>query len=119
MLSVTRKRRASYEESHFSQPVVILVTAAIGVWFSGYYIRQNPDNVPSKELMVNFLREKGEAYATEKIEDYSVEDLSAIWGQPDGELFGMYGYVWESGEHFFVVYFDPEGLATQVKLGER
>ena len=93
-----------------------LLAAGAGAWLFGYHNRKNLDNIPSRELLVTYLLEKGESYATEKIEGYSVENLTTVWGDPDGELFGMYGYVWESGEHFFIVYFDSDGLATHVKL---
>lgn len=99
--------------------LLLILAAAVCAWFYGYHNHKNLDNVPSKELMVTYLKEKGELYTTGKVEGYSRTALSTIWGEPDGELFGMYGLIWESGEDFFVVYFDSESLATGVKLGQK
>ena len=99
--------------------LLLIGALAAGAWFYGYFSRKNLDNIPSKEWMVTYLSEKGEDYATKKIQGYSVDALTTIWGEPDGELFGMYGYIWEAENRFFVVYFDSDGLAESVKLGER
>lgn len=96
----------------------ILVFAA-AAWFFGYFSRKSLDNIPSKELMISYLTEKGESFAAEKIRGYSVDALTTVWGEPDGELFGMYGYIWDTGDAFFVVYFDSESCAEAVRLGER
>lgn len=99
--------------------LLLVLALAVGAWFLGYFNRKNPDNIPSKELMVSYLSEKGEAYAADKIQGYSVDALTNVWGEPDGELFGMYGYIWDNGNAYFVVYFDSEGCAEAVRLGER
>lgn len=99
--------------------VIAILTAAASAWLYGYHHHKNLDNVPSKVLMLTYLEEKGEDYASETIEGYSLEGLRTIWGEPDGALFGMYGYIWETENGFFVVYFDSDGLAERVKLGER
>lgn len=95
----------------------LILALAVSAWFFGYFNRKNPDNIPSKELMISYLSEKGESYAAEKIQGYSVEALTTVWGEPDGELFGMFGYIWDTGDAFFIVYFDSEGSAEAVRLG--
>lgn len=99
--------------------VLLVASIAVGAWFYGYYNHKNLDNVPSKELMVTYLKENGEEYASEMIEGYPVDGLWEVWGEPDGNLFGMYGYIWEWEEDFFIVYFDSDGIATNVKWGQR
>jgi len=103
--------------THRSLLFLSILALVIGCWFYGYFNRKNPDNIPSKELMVSYLSEKGESYAAEKIQGYSVDALTTVWGEPDGELFGMYGYIWDTGDAFFIVYFDSEGSAEAVRLG--
>lgn len=99
--------------------LLLISTLAASIWFYGYFNRKNPDNIPSKELMVSYLTEKGESFAAEKIQGYSVDALTTVWGEPNGELFGMNGYIWDTGDAFFVVYFDSESCAEAVRLGER
>lgn len=102
--------------------LLILITVlaiTVSAWLYGYYNQKSLDNVPSKSLMLTYLEEKGEDYASAKIEGYSLEGLCSVWGEPDGELFGMFGRIWEAEDSYFVVYFDAEGLAEYVKLGER
>ena len=99
--------------------VLLLIAVSICAWFWGYYNRKNLDNIPSKELMVTYLEEKGETYASGKIEGYSLDALTYIWGEPDGALFGMYGKIWEVGDAYFVVYFDSQNIATNAKLGQK
>ena len=97
---------------------LLVITIAVCAWFYGYFNRKNPDNIPSKALMVTYLEEKGENYASGKIQGYSLQALTYIWGEPDGELFGMYGKIWNVDEDtYFIVYFDSGSLATNVKLG--
>ena len=97
---------------------LLVITIAVCAWFYGYFNRKNPDNIPSKALMVTYLEEKGETYASGKIQGYSLQALTYIWGEPDGELFGMYGKIWNVDEDtYFIVYFDSGSLATNVKLG--
>lgn len=98
---------------------VAALAIAVGAWFFGYHNHKNLDNIPSKALMISYLEEKGEDYASKKIEGYSVDGLCTVWGEPDGNLFGMFGYIWESEDRFFIVYFDTDGFAESVKLGER
>lgn len=98
---------------------VAILAVVVCLWFYGYYNRKSLDNIPSKSLMLTYLEEKGEGYASAKIEGYSLEGLCTVWGEPDGTLFGMFGCIWEIEDTFFVVYFDSDSLAEFVKLGER
>ena len=62
---------------------VLIIALGIVAWFYGYYNRKNLDNIPSKEIMVRYLQEKGEQYATEQLIGYSRDSLRYIWGEPD------------------------------------
>ena len=99
--------------------LISIFAAAASAWLYGYHHHKNLDNIPSKALMLTYLEEKGEGYASAKIEGYSLEGLCTVWGEPDGTLFGMFGCIWEIEDTFFVVYFDSDSLAEFVKLGER
>lgn len=96
--------------------LVLVAAIAVISWFYGYHNHKSLDNIPSKELMVSHYLAQSEEYATEKIAGYSVDSLTAIWGEPDGELFGMYGYIWEAEDTAFIVYFDTDGHAIHAKL---
>lgn len=98
--------------------ILLVVAVAICAWFSGYYHQKNPDNIPSKALMVTYLKENGEAFASEKIKGYSLDALSSIWGEPDSGLFGVYGEIWTVGNDWFLVYFDSKSQAVSVQLGD-
>lgn len=104
----------------FVRGLLILLIAAVAVcaWFYGYYHQKNPDNIPSKALMITYLKENGEAFASEKIKGYSLDALSSIWGEPDSGLFGMYGEIWTVGNDWLLVYFDSKSQAVSVQLGD-
>lgn len=104
----------------FVRGLLILLIAAVAVcaWFYGYYHQKNPDSIPSKALMITYLKENGEAFASEKIKGYSLDALSSIWGEPDSGLFGMYGEIWTVGNDWFLVYFDSKSQAVSVQLGD-
>lgn len=64
------------------------------------------------------LAESSESELLDKIRSRSPEEISAAWGEPNGELFGMWGSIWEvepSGSRL-IVYFDQTGAVEQVKL---
>ena len=100
--------------------IIILIAAGlVGAWFYGYYNHKNWDNIPSKEIMLDYLKEQGEEYATGKLEGYTRDSIVYIWGEPDGTLFGMWGEIWETKEgDAIIVYFDSEGKVSHVKLAE-
>ena len=66
----------------FVRGLLILLVAAVAVcaWFYGYYHQKNPDNIPSKALMVTYLKENGEAFTSQKIKGYTLDTLSSVWG---------------------------------------
>lgn len=99
--------------------ILIVMALAIAAWFYGYYHHKNWDNIPSKEIMLGYLKEQGEGYATEKIEGYTREAILYIWDEPDGALFGRWGDVWEieNGESI-IVYYDVDGKVADVKLAD-
>lgn len=104
----------------FIRGLLILLIAAVAVcaWFYGYYHQKNPVNIPSKALMITYLKENGEAFASEKIKGYSLDALSSIWGEPNSGLFGMYGEIWTVGNDWLLVYFDSKSQAVSVQLGD-
>ena len=99
--------------------VVLVLLLAVGAWFIGYYSQKNNDNIPSKELMVSYCQNQGEAYATEKIQGYKNTQLQEVWGDPDGSLSGLWGDIWEAGNGYrFIVHYNAKGLAEEVRLME-
>lgn len=104
----------------FIRGLIILLVSAVAIcaWFYGFYHQKNPDNIPSKALMITYLKEKGEDFASQKIKGYTLEALSSIWGEPDSGLFGMYGEIWTVEDDWFLVYFDSDSRAINVQLGD-
>ncbi len=96
--------------------VLIVISTCAGLWLFGYYNNKSNDNIPSKELMVTYLNEKGESYATEKIKGYKPSQLAEVWGEPQGTLFGMWGDIWETDSEAIIVYYDSDGVAEYVKF---
>lgn len=99
--------------------IIAVVAGLIGAWFYGYYNHKNMDNIPSKEIMLDYLKEQGEGYATKKIEGYTRDAIVTIWGERDGTLFGLWGDIWEVKEgEGIIVYYDTDGKVNYVKLAE-
>ena len=101
--------------------VTALAIIALGValWFFGYHNRKSMDNIPSKEIMVTYLQENGEQYATDKIKGYDREAVTYIWGEPDGMLSGFFGDIWDAGDESIIVYYDEDSKVTYVKLNTK
>lgn len=99
----------------------ILITAIIlgiaaSAWLYFYHQQKNPDNLPNLQTMKDYLTEKGEVFASEKIVGYDRDTLAMVWGEPVGELFGMDGEIWKVDDTASVIiYFDGE-TATNAKL---
>ena len=111
-----RKKRNLKRALIIAAVILAVIVFGVGFWFYGYHNHKSIDNIPSKELMVTYLKEKGSEYATTVLEGYSAEAVKEVWGEPDGELFGMYGFIWDTGEASILVYFDEENCVTEVKL---
>lgn len=95
---------------------VIVLGSAVSVWTYFYHQQKNPDNLPSLQIMKDYLTEKGEVFASEKIAGYDKDILTMIWGEPVGELHGMDGKVWKVDDTASVtIYFDGD-TATNAKL---
>lgn len=99
--------------------IILIIAGLVGTWFYGYHNRKSMDNIPSKEIMADYLKEQGEEYATGKIEGYSRDAIGYIWGEPDGTLSGLWGEIWETEDgDAIIVYFDSEGKVCYVKMAE-
>ncbi len=96
--------------------VLLVAALCVCLWFYGYFSRRNNDNIPSKELMVTYLEEKGEAFATEHLEGYLHTQLAEVWGQPQGQLFGFWGDIWQVNDAAIIAYYDSDGAVTHIKL---
>lgn len=99
----------------------ILLTAVVigsvsSIWLYFYHQQKSPDNLPSLQIMKDYLTEKGEVYASEKIVGYDKDTLKMVWGKHVGELSGMDGRVWKvDDDASIIIYFDGE-TATNAKL---
>ena len=66
--------------------------------------------------MKDYLTEKGEVYASEKIVRYDRDTLAMVWGDPVGELSGMDGQIWQvDNTASIVIYFDGD-TASNTKI---
>ncbi len=104
--------------------VLLVLALAAGLWFYGYHNRKSNDNIPSKELLVTYYKEKGEDYASEKLEGYTKSQLEAVWGVPQGFLSGLWGDIWDVDDTtYIIVYFrsdgSNDGVVESVKVSER
>ncbi len=69
------------------------------------------DNIPSLSL----IRTEGAEWATEKLHGYNEDQLSEVWGKPDGTLSGFWGSVWKAeGNDEVVVYYGENGTVEHV-----
>lgn len=61
------------------------------------------------------LRIEGSEWATEKLQGYNEEQLSKVWGSPDGMLSGFWGSIWNTdGNDQVVVYYGNDGSVQHV-----
>jgi len=97
--------------------LIVLLLLVRLVFVCLYDIRQkSPDNVPELSEMKDYLTEKGEIYAGEKIEGFDKNTLSEAWGAPTGDLYAADGLAWKvDGESSIVLYFDGD-TATRAEL---
>lgn len=99
---------------------VLIIALGIVAWFYGYYNRKNLDNIPSKEIMVRYLQEKGEQYATEQLIGYSRDSLRYIWGEPDIMPSGLWGDGWNVDDNIgIIVFYDTDNKVESVQLGKK
>ncbi len=101
--------------------VVLVLALGAGLWFYGVYTRLNNDNIPSKELLVDYYFEKGEDFATEKLKGYAQAQLKEVWGEPQAMLSGFFGEAWETDGAVITVYYEINEqtgsiLVDQVKV---
>lgn len=98
--------------------VPVIVLCGVLAWFSAYHSRKSLDNIPA----LSVIEQEGEAFALEKLEGYTLDQLKEIWGEPDGMLSGMFGCVWafqKPGSGFVTVYFDKDSKVEAVKFKEQ
>ena len=94
-------------------PVLFLILLA--AWWAGFHRVKRLDNLPTKELAYQGLT--GEIDYDPPLEGYTRKQLTEIWGEPDGGLFGMFGDVWEVKEkEWIIVYYDGDGIVENVKI---
>lgn len=98
----------------------ILITAAVlavtcGAWLLGYHTRKNPDNIPSKEILLSYWAEHKEDYALSCIEGFSRDILTMIWQEPDGQLFGFYGDIWTTENGDIIVCYDETSKVQNLR----
>lgn len=67
------------------------------------------------------VSEKG--YKAENLKEFllgqSQEDIIALWGEPDGVLFGLWGEIWhldEEGNSYIIVYYNTKGYVENIIL---
>ncbi len=101
--------------------VLVIGVCIFEDWYSWRGVKTIYD-IPSKETMVAYLEEKGEAYAMKELSGYMQDQLHEIWGKPDEQFSGRYGDVWKVGETtgIIIIYDDyGGGIVEQVKLNKR
>ena len=100
--------------------ILAIIILGITAWFYGYHNRKNMDNIPSKEIMVTYLQEKSEQYATEQLIGYSQDSLRYIWGEPDIMLSGLWGDGWNIDDNTgILVFYDTDNKVEHVQLGKK
>lgn len=56
----------------------------------------------------------------EKLAGQSREDMISLWGEPDGQLSGFWGDIWnleDNNSHYIVLYYNSEGYVEDVVVG--
>lgn len=78
------------------------------------------DLMPLSEVSA-LVSEKG--YEAEDLKEFLLgqyhEDVTALWGEPDGELFGCWGDIWhldEEGNSYIILYYDTKGYVENIIL---
>lgn len=93
--------------------LLIIVLAAACLWW--YPHRKTSDTVPP----LSALSQLDEEEITGLLAGYHREQLHAVWGEPEGGLFGMFGEIWpldgENGRYLYV-YFTPKAVADYARL---
>lgn len=95
---------------------VSIFVAAVGficiiVCAAALSANKNLDNIPAHSL----IRTEGTEWATEKLQGYTEEQLSEVWGKPDGMLSGFWGSIWKAeGNDEVVVYYNENGTVQYV-----
>ncbi len=83
---------------------IIVCTAALSS-------NKSLDNIPSLSL----IRTNGSEWGTSELKGYNEEQLSEIWGEPDGMLSGFWGSVWKTdGNDEIVVYYNENSTVEHV-----
>lgn len=99
--------------------VLLCLALILACWLFFCHARKNGDNLPSVPEVLTQLKVQGEEAATDTLRGYSLDTLKSVWGEPEWELFGMFGCIWESDGESFIVYFDDHARVEWVKRNER
>ena len=103
----------------FIAVVLLCLALALACWLFTCHARKNGYNLPSVPEVLAQLKVQGEEAATDTLRGYSLDTLKSVWGEPEGELFGMFGCIWGSDGESFIVYFDGHARVERVMLNER
>lgn len=70
---------------------------------------------PTKEKIATLTS----AEAAEVLKDKSEKEIHAHWGTPDDQLSGFYGDVYLYNDKSIVIYYDPDGKASEVVVFDK
>lgn len=74
---------------------------------------QDTTNVPALAECADLREEE----ILQRLQGLRNTDLHALWGEPHGSLFGMWGDIWETADGTaMIVYFDAGGIVENVKF---
>lgn len=67
--------------------------------------------------MIAYYQTQGAEFASKQLDGYKNTQLTQVWGEPDGCLFGMFGDIWEiNQENYLIVYYDRDGFVEHVMV---
>lgn len=92
----------------------LVASLAVGLWF-WYHHRKSTDDLPALASLSQMTEEE----ITDILAGYHLEQLHAVWGEPEGTLFGMFGEIWTldgEKEQYLYVYFNSKAIAEYARL---
>lgn len=70
---------------------------------------------PKKESVAVLSNEE----AAKVLKDKTRKDIIDRWGNPDGELSGIYGDIYEYNSKLIVIYYDSDSIVTNVLISDK